>query len=164
MNGIRLLDSVTSFTLDFEMIDRRKDEVNLIANDAILTACKEDISVSTWTGSSVLGGQRWVRDVIRPGQLDYHVVTVTWKMRQRGDCPRPCPNLAVPRDFVKVSPPFTQTGSINLRNFQVANVSLDTPAAEAWQAMQQYYNSAHQGYRETETSSDDELDLWFDDD
>ncbi|BCR83636.1 uncharacterized protein ACHE_11038S [Aspergillus chevalieri] len=158
VNEIRLPDSVTYFTVDFEMIERRKDEVNLIANDAvkkwfferrdgaILTACKEDISVSTWTGSSILGGQRWVRDEIRPGQLDYHVVTVIWKLRQRGDCPpHPCPNLDVPRDFVQPSPPFTQTDSIDLRSLQIANVSLDTPAAEAWRAMQRYYESAYQG-------------------
>ncbi|EYE90721.1 uncharacterized protein EURHEDRAFT_417144 [Aspergillus ruber CBS 135680] len=155
VNRIRLPDSVTYFTVDFEMIERRKDEVNLIANDAvekwfferkdgaILTARKEDMSVSTWTGSSVLGGQRWVRDEVRPGQLDYHVVTVTWKLEQRNDCPpRPCPNLDVPRDFIQACPPFTQTDSIHLRNLQDANVSLDTPAAEAWQAMQQYYENA----------------------
>ncbi|ODM23389.1 hypothetical protein SI65_00978 [Aspergillus cristatus] len=114
VNEIRLPDSVTYFTKWF--FERR--------DGAILTARKEDISVSTWTGSSILGGQRWTG----------------------GDCPpRPCPNLDVPRDFVQPSPPFTQTDSINLRNLQSANVSLDTPAAEAWRAMQQYYESAYQG-------------------
>lgn len=109
VNKIRLPDSVTYFTVDFEMIEKRKDEVNLIANEAvkkwfferrdcaILAARTEDISVSTWTGSSVLGGERWVRDEIGPGQLDYHVVTVTWKLQQRANCPhRPYPNLDVP--------------------------------------------------------------------
>ena len=161
VNKIRLPNSVTHFTVDFEMIERRKDEVNLIANNAVekwfferkdgasLTARKEDISVSTWTGSSVLGGQRWVRDEIRPGQLDYYIVTVTWKLRQKDSCPpHPCPNLDVPRDFVQAIPPFSGTDSIDWSDLREANVSLDTPAVEAWRAIREFHR-ARAGARRT---------------
>lgn len=165
VNTIRLPDSVTHFTVDFEMIERRKDEVDLIANEAakkwfferrdgaILTAHAEDISVFTWTGSSVLGGYRWVRDENRPGQLDYHVVTVTWKL-QRNSCPhRPCPSLEVPYGFARPPPPFTETTAIDNGDLLEANVPLDTPAAEAWLIA-----------RRLDEDTDDESELGSDDD
>lgn len=182
VNYIRLPDSVTHFTVDFEMIERRKNEVNLIAQDAvdkwfferrdgaILTASKEDVSVSTWTGSSVLGKQRWVRDENRPGQLDYHVVTVTWRLQKTADEEgphRPCPNLDVPGDFVQAPPPFTGTPSISVNTLRDARVSLDTPAAEAWQAFMHYFENLQEEWErdlnsdpsdESEPESDDDME------
>lgn len=171
VNRIRPPGSVTHFTVEFEMLERRKDEVNLITNDAaekwfferrdgaILTARKEDMSVSTWTGSSVLSHDRWVRDEVRPGQLDYHVVTVAWKLQQTDSrTRRPCPNLDLPRDFTLSTPPFREADSIGLHYLSLAKVGLDTPAPEAWQAVQPYYPPLHDG-SDSETGS--ELDPEF---
>lgn len=169
VNTIRLPSSVTRFVVDFEMIERRKDEVNLIANEAaekwfferqdgsILTASAEDILVSRWTGSSVLGGDRWVRDEVRPGQLDYHVVTVTWKLRQGATVcpPRPCPSLSLPHDFVQPFPPFREVDSLDIDDLRDANVTLDTPALEAWQAVQNISESSDSDLR---TDSEDDTD------
>ncbi|RMJ23287.1 hypothetical protein PHISP_05837 [Aspergillus sp. HF37] len=165
VNMIRLPDSVTRFSVDFEMIERRKEEVDMIAraaaemwtfgrrDGAVLAASvdEEHISVSKWTGSSVLGYKRWVRDEVRPGQLDYHVVTVTWKLRQgattttatssgSGICPHRshCPGLEGPRASVP-PPPFTEVASINMFQMREAKVSLDTPALDALLAVANYY-------------------------
>lgn len=173
VNKIRLPNSVTHFTVDFEMIERRKDEVNLIAQDAvdkwfferrdgaILTARKEGISVSTWTGSSVLGNNRWVRDENRPGQLDYHIVTVTWKLQQKEGSDRlrrPCPNLDVPADFVQAPPQFTESSSIHVHYLREAGVSLETPAAEAWRAVVNRFIQEHDVDMDSEPQDESEPD------
>lgn len=169
VNRIRLPDSVTRFSVDFEMIERRREEVGVIAraaaefwafqrrDGASLTARfdQEHVVLWNWTGSSVLGNRRWVRDEVRPGQLDYHVVTVTWKLRQgatttntaassgsgSGTCPRcrHCPGVKVPHGFVQPPPPFTEVASIDMEGLRDANVSLDTPAPDAWQAVQDFH-------------------------
>ncbi|KAJ5732362.1 hypothetical protein N7493_003843 [Penicillium malachiteum] len=89
---VRLPASVTKFKIDFESIERRKDEVDHIAHELaekwrfrrsdgvdMVTSGEDSISFSRWTGSSTLGGLRWLRDETRPGQLDYYVGTVTWR-------------------------------------------------------------------------------------
>lgn len=86
-----LPSSVTRFCIDIESIERRKDEVDYIAGEMAdqwrfqradgtnMLAVKTDTSVSRWTGSSMLGGQRWVRDEVAPGQLQYYFATVMWR-------------------------------------------------------------------------------------
>ncbi|KAJ5702672.1 hypothetical protein N7488_010220 [Penicillium malachiteum] len=89
---VRLPASVTKLKIDFESIERRKDEVNHIAHELaekwrfrrsdgvdMVTSGEDSISFSRWTGSSTLGGMRWLRDETRSGQLDYYVGTVTWR-------------------------------------------------------------------------------------
>lgn len=101
--------SVSSFTLEVESLERRNDEVDYIAeelartwhfrrtDDVNLLADPSEISVSRWTGSSVLGTQRWVRDETRPGQLDYYIAKVTWRPSQDppGSLPEENPWLIV---------------------------------------------------------------------
>ncbi|KAJ5971604.1 uncharacterized protein N7479_001522 [Penicillium vulpinum] len=119
--GKRLVlpSSVTRFYIDIESIERRKDEVNYIAGEMAdkwrfqradgtnMLAAKADTSVSRWTGSSMLGKRRWVRDEVAPGQLQYYFATVTWRPSQErlDDQERLNPPLRVnwsrplPRDF-----------------------------------------------------------------
>lgn len=170
VNHIRFPESVTHFTMDFEMIERRKDEVKLIANEAakkwffkrrdnkILTASVDDISESTWTGSSVLGDERWIRDEARPGQLDYLVVTVTWKLQPKASVPkRSCPDLGVPDGYFQPFPPFPPQASIHVDDLRRFNVSLDTRAVDAWSTVQR-------GYLDEDSDSDSESDDDDDDD
>lgn len=120
VNEIKLPDSVARFSMDFESLKRRKGEIEYISNEAAdnwyfrrtdgvtLTARKSETSVSEWTGSSTLGDTRWVRDEDQPGQLDYHIVTVTWKPSRepsRPDLPGRCPSLKLPPGFERPRPP-----------------------------------------------------------
>jgi hypothetical protein len=138
-----LPESVTSFKMDLESIVRRKDEVDYIANEAArqwhfkrtdnvhLLAEPSDISISRWTGSSILGGRRWVRDEVRPGQLDYYVATVTWRPSQDslGDRPRRNPDLTV--NWTRPLPPSLGYDCLPEDTLRRLNISMDTPAEEA---------------------------------
>lgn len=90
-NRVVLPPSVTRFCIDIESIERRKDEVDWMADQmadqwkfkrgdhTTMVADKSDIAISRWTGSSVLGERRWVRDEVAPGQLRYYVKSVLWR-------------------------------------------------------------------------------------
>lgn len=114
MNGIRLPNSVTRFSMDFETIERRKGEIEYIASEAadkwhfkrmdgvVLAPRKLETSAAKWTGSSILGGRRWTRDETRQNELDYHVVTVNWRPSGESslqNLPKSCPKLKIPEDF-----------------------------------------------------------------
>lgn len=108
-NWLILPASVSSFSLEVESLERRHDEVDYIAEELArkwhfrradnvnLLADPSGISVSRWTGSSVLDTARWVRDETRPGQLDYYIAKVTWRPSQdpMGDRPETNPDLAI---------------------------------------------------------------------
>lgn len=153
VDRIRFPESVARFSMDFESIERRKDEVEYIANKAaekwffrrkdgkFLTADKADMSVSRWTGSSILNGQRWLRDEVRPGQLDYHVVTVVWRVSPglaEAPLPTPCPKVEVPRDSQRPAPPFIPEVYVTVAQLEEANIVLDThtPTEETWAALE----------------------------
>ncbi|KAJ5087053.1 hypothetical protein NUU61_008360 [Penicillium alfredii] len=101
---LKLPSSVTLFEFDIESRVHREDEVDYIArktadewhfkrSDGIhLLAGQSDISISRWTGSSVLGNERWVRDETRPGQLDYYLTTIAWRPSQHPLGARPLYN------------------------------------------------------------------------
>ncbi|KAF7131114.1 hypothetical protein CNMCM5793_004101 [Aspergillus hiratsukae] len=154
-------ESVAWFSMDFESIERRKDEVEFIANEAaekwffrrkdgrFLTADKADMSVSRWTGSSILNGQRWLRDEVRPGQLDYHVVTVVWRVSPglaEAPLPTPCPKVEIPRDFRRPAPTFTPQAYVNVAQLEEANIALDTPAEETWAALQEHQRMMRESF------------------
>ncbi|KAJ5619955.1 hypothetical protein N7510_003939 [Penicillium lagena] len=146
--------SVRNFNMEIESIEHRKAEVDYIANEAaekwyfkraddcLMVANKSTVSVSRWTGSSVLGKQRWIRDEVRPGQIDYYVATVSWRPSREAidTCWGPNPKLQVNWQ----TPPLRNLGeeSLPVYDLQKINISLDTPAEEAialWEA--QYVTS-----------------------
>lgn len=135
--------SVSSFTMEIESLERRKDEVDYIAmeaaknwhfkrtDDVNLLANPQDISVFRWTGSSVLGGRRWVRDEARPGQLDYYIASVTWRPSQNpvGDRPETNPDLTV--KWKRQMPRSLGYDFINDAELRELGIPLDTPAEKA---------------------------------
>ncbi|CAL5870573.1 uncharacterized protein PFLUO_LOCUS4812 [Penicillium psychrofluorescens] len=144
-----LPDSVTNFNMEIESIEHRKAEVDYIANQAAekwclkradncrMVADKSTISVSRWTGSSVLGRQRWIRDEIRPGQLDYYVATVSWRPSREAldTIPPPNPKLQVTWQTLPLH--ILSEENLPAHELERFNISLDTPAEEAialWEA------------------------------
>ncbi|KAJ5640851.1 hypothetical protein N7528_000476 [Penicillium herquei] len=148
---VRLPASVTKFKIDFESIERRKDEVDHIAHELaekwrfrrsdgvdMVTSGEDCISFSRWTGSSTLGGMRWLRDETRPGQLDYYVGTVTWRPSKEpltdGRLFNPRVQVTWDRPAVK-SLRYTSVPTERLRN---AGVPENSNAEEAVQLLYDY--------------------------
>ncbi|KAL2836804.1 hypothetical protein BJX68DRAFT_259804 [Aspergillus pseudodeflectus] len=142
VNRVRVPESVTRFVVDFESVERRRGEVDCIVGQAVagwvfrrrdggvLRATAQDVSVSRWSGSSMFGGRRWVRDETpdRPGVLDYYVVSVVWKLDR----------IQVPYDFVQVSPPLSGWTSLSENELRMAGVGMDVPAEEAVEAVRTF--------------------------
>ncbi|KAL4864209.1 hypothetical protein BDV12DRAFT_205850 [Aspergillus spectabilis] len=155
VNRVRFPESVSRFVVDFESLERRKEEIDIITGQAVegwvfrrrdgkvLTARKEDVVVTRWTGSSTLGGRRWVRDEVRPGELDYYVVTVTWKLSRSAeedgvDLGVPCPKIQVPDDYVQPPPPYLGWSSLPESELRMAGVTSDMQATDAVAVVQAY--------------------------
>ncbi|CEL06857.1 hypothetical protein ASPCAL10028 [Aspergillus calidoustus] len=169
VNRVRFPESVVRFVVDFESVERRKGEVDCIVGQAVagwvfrrrdggvLRATAQDVSVSRWSGSSMFGGRRWVRDETpdRPGVLDYYVVSVVWRLDRSSLRPGPDPGLAqeeeeeeggceeclsiqVPYDFVQVSPPLSGWTSLSENELRMAGVGMDVPAEEAVEAVRTF--------------------------
>ncbi|KAL4915033.1 hypothetical protein BDW62DRAFT_212995 [Aspergillus aurantiobrunneus] len=147
---VRFPESVRSFVVDFESLERRRAEVDIVSGQAVerwmfsrkdgrvLLARKEDMVVSKWTGSSMFGGNRWIRDEVRPGELDYYVVTVTWRVSGFGSNGTLSasdrenhPTVRVPTDFQQPPPPYTGRATIRETNMREAGVTMDMSAGEA---------------------------------
>ncbi|KAL3465237.1 hypothetical protein BJX64DRAFT_253436 [Aspergillus heterothallicus] len=161
VNVVRFPRSVVRFTVDFESIERRKEEVDLIVAQAVekwrfirkdggvLRATSgESVSVSRWTGSSMFGGRRWIRDEdpARPGVLDYYVASVTWRL-DRGSLQVPKPEevvhedvegVRVPLDFVQITPPYMGWMSLPESEMRLAGVGMDVPAEQAVSAVREF--------------------------
>ncbi|KAL4930448.1 uncharacterized protein BDV17DRAFT_39005 [Aspergillus undulatus] len=174
---VRFPESVRRFVVDFESIDRRRGEVDIIAgqavekwvfrrtDDRVLTAKKEDLAVSRWTGSSMFGSRRWIRDEVRPGELDYYVVTATWTVSRAqanaeksdehthpapqdtvtGSTPNSDadsrPTVRVPEVFTQPLPPYAGNTFITELDMREAGVTMGMDAAESWEAVRAYRNS-----------------------
>ncbi|KAL3477087.1 hypothetical protein BJX99DRAFT_226689 [Aspergillus californicus] len=151
VNEVRIPDSVTRFVMDFESLERRKDEVDILAKQAIegwfftrkdgrvLTASME-VAVSRWTGSSMFASRRWVRDESRPGELDYYVATVTWKLASSTeglDLETPRPKIRVPDDFVQTPPLFTEAVTVGEDEMQSAEATMEMSAGETLAAIRE---------------------------
>ena len=87
----RFPNSVKVIRLELETLERKKEQVEDIASQMIakwrfrrydgvlLSATEKANSVTRWQGSSMLQGQRWLRDeTSRPETLDYFVLTISW--------------------------------------------------------------------------------------
>lgn len=87
----RFPESVRELHLELESLERRKDQINSIANQMIskwqfqrkdgvrLSAKDSAVTTMRWSGSSTWNDVRWVRDETRPDTLDYYVAAVTFK-------------------------------------------------------------------------------------
>ncbi|KAL4936962.1 hypothetical protein BDV06DRAFT_203911 [Aspergillus oleicola] len=173
-------ESVKRVIVDYEMIERRKEEVDIIVDqavrkwvfsrrdDRVFTARKEDLSVSRWTGSSMFGGMRWVRDEVRPGELDYYVLTATWKVNNEADSERQMtsptwrktvPSVAVPDEFEQPDPPFLGATNLSHNDMRGAKVSMDMSAQESFDAVVAWHRGhvARDGRPATRTFTDDEF-------
>lgn len=137
-----LPSSVTRFCIDIESIERRKNEVDYIAGEMAdqwrfqradgtnMLAAKADTSVSRWTGSSMLGGRRWVRDEVEPGQLQYYFATVMWRPSQEllDDRQRLNPPLRV--NWSRPLPRDLGWSYINRSYLEEAEISMTVPAEQ----------------------------------
>ncbi|KAL4802015.1 hypothetical protein BDV18DRAFT_148058 [Aspergillus unguis] len=146
---VRFPDSVRAFVIDFESLERRKEEVDFVSQGAVekwtfkrqdgrLLQADKEMSVSKWTGSSMLGGRRWVRDEERPGQLDYYVVTATWKLSSETESPEAEEGdlkVRVPDDYQQPEPPYTEYSSIPEEDMRAFGATMDMPAQTAVDAV-----------------------------
>ncbi|KAJ5374492.1 hypothetical protein N7517_006498 [Penicillium concentricum] len=136
-----LPSSVTRFCIDIESIERRKDEVDYIAGEMAdqwrfqradntnMLAAKADTTVSRWTGSSMLGKRRWLRDETAPGQLRYYFATVTWRPSQEPlDARRLNPPLRV--NWSRPSLPDLGFDSIKESYLERSGLSMTTPMGQ----------------------------------
>ncbi|KAL4734669.1 hypothetical protein BDV11DRAFT_174560 [Aspergillus similis] len=152
---VRFPESVRVFAVDFESLERRKEEVDILVSQAVekwvfrrkdrrtLAAKSADLATTKWTGSSMFGGKRWIRDEMRPGELDYYVVTATWKLQPPSAADSASEEeetdmtVRVPDDYRQPPPPFTGRNSINRWEMERAGVGMDTPAEQAVNALRE---------------------------
>ena len=147
VNECRFPDSVRELRFELESLERRKDQINSIANQMIgtwqfqrkdgvrLSAKDSSIAIMRWSGSSTWAGQRWVRDETRPETLDYYVTTITFKPVRNasvnGKEPKAtechAPNLEV-HGFTPLALSHVTIPTLKLKE---ANVPPGTPAADA---------------------------------
>ena len=147
VNECRFPDSVRELRFELESLERRKDQINSIANQMIdkwqfqrkdgvrLSAKDSSITIMCWSGSSTWAGQRWVRDETRPETLDYYVTTITFKPVQNASVNREelkateyhAPNLEV-HGFTPLALSHVTIPTLTLKE---ANVPPGTPAADA---------------------------------
>ncbi|OGM40784.1 hypothetical protein ABOM_011129 [Aspergillus bombycis] len=167
VNKVRFPHSVSRFCIEFESIERRKNEVDYIAREAaekwyfrredglLLIPYAGDGSVLKWTGSSCLGNQRWIRDEVRPGELDYHVRTATWRLSTEHEARPLCPNLQVPDSMERgLAPYLAGPAFLSADDLRAAKIPSSVPAAEACETLEKY-REAHRSDYDTYDDSDD---------
>lgn len=83
--------------MELETLERKKEQLEWLAVQAanswtftrkdgcVLKSDSALIAYSDWVGQSTLNNRRWIRDEARPGELDYYIATITWRL-QREDC------------------------------------------------------------------------------
>ena len=91
VNDCRFPDSLQQLKLQFESLERKKSQVDSLASQVVnswhflrhdgtmMVSDMASIAQTRWTGSSTWEGQRWLRDETRPEELDYYIVTVTFR-------------------------------------------------------------------------------------
>lgn len=146
VNKCRFPAATECFRIDFESIDRRKNEIEALAQLAsekwffrrkdgrILRARPEEKSVFRWTGSSTWGGVRWLRDESRQNQIDYYGVTITWRVSEDTvDPSSTCETIEVIQD--NVSRPFVYPPSIAVERLQQLQLPADASADDIREAL-----------------------------
>ncbi|KAJ5156832.1 hypothetical protein N7492_009635 [Penicillium capsulatum] len=144
--------SVSCFQIELESIERRKEEVDYVATEAAtkwhftrsdgtrFLSKPSNIAITRWSGSSMLGRERWVRDEARPGQLDYYVATVTWRPSPESPKPRPDKNPDIRVDWDRPAPKQLEYDSIPEESLMYARIPPNSTAEEAATA---YYGFKH---------------------
>ena len=147
MNECRFPDSVRELRFELESLERRKDQINSIANQMIgkwqfrrkdgvrLSAEHSSIAIMRWSGSSTWAGERWVRDETRPETLDYYVATITFKPVRNASAnekePEATENFAPNLEVHGFTPLALSHVAIPTLALKEANVPPGTPAADA---------------------------------
>lgn len=145
----RFPDSVKEISMELESVERRKDQVDSIAEqiasqwqftrkDGTRLAVNPETApeITRWTGTSAWENHRWIRDESRPGQLDYYMVTLTWtSFESDGGLPDP-PTKAAQIFATRGTNPSNRGAvslfrSLEMWEMERANVTLNTPAQEA---------------------------------
>jgi hypothetical protein len=151
VNAVIFPQSVITIRMDFEMVDRRKKEIDFItdlaaekwifrrADGIALRANKDDTVTTGWTGSSTWANARWIRDESRPNEIDFYVKTVTWKSAFDGDNTFTgsygCPNLDIPSDFIQEPVPVQAMPSVQVNLLESAGIPNDASAEEVAEAV-----------------------------
>jgi hypothetical protein len=156
----RFPDSVIRISMDFESVRRREDEVAFIASQAaekwyfrrqdgtVFVAKRSETSTAQWTGSSTWEGRRWIRDESRPNEIDYHVMTVTWRpiapdrdteeARRLPPADYVSPELRIPITVAQAPIPDRHFSSIAVSELRKASVPANASADDACGAVQAY--------------------------
>ncbi|KAJ1568192.1 hypothetical protein HK405_003344 [Cladochytrium tenue] len=91
VNLCRFPASVREIRLELESLERKRSQIDYVAGEmqrhwrfqrtdgVRLAAENQAMEAMNWTGSSTWNGERWIRDEVRPGQLDYYVKTVSFR-------------------------------------------------------------------------------------
>ncbi|OTA99078.1 hypothetical protein M426DRAFT_325480 [Hypoxylon sp. CI-4A] len=88
--------SVKEFCIELESLERKKDQIDLIAKQmrekwffkrkdgAVLfpDVTGGNVEVSRWSGTSTWHGKTWTRDETEPGRIDYYVLTVPFLLQR----------------------------------------------------------------------------------
>ena len=133
----RLPDSVREVRLEFESLERRKDQVNALAGQACdywlfftksgrrLAASKNELETERWSGSSTWAGKQWKEDEAKgkPNVLDYYIGRIAFRTSNE-------PWLGYPYPF-STDKMGNITGSPYLSNLVAPMVGLRPPPVDA---------------------------------
>jgi len=139
----RFPDSLKEFRLQFESLERKKEQVDIIASqavekwifqrqDGLSLSPSPKIQISRWSGCSTWEEVRWLRDEVRPEELDYYIATVSYfPTKEPRDVEYQAPKLEMPKDFQpSVIPPTLQLDRLHTHTLQHLNIPYGTSAAE----------------------------------
>ncbi|KPI45761.1 uncharacterized protein AB675_709 [Cyphellophora attinorum] len=174
VNKVRLPRSCKVFCMELESLERKKAQIDYVAaqmcddwqfsraeDNMPFRADSKDCETTTWEGSSMWHGQRWVRDEVdeRPEKLSYYVKTVLseseYKRPHAAEIHVPtalaqttrAPNAVAAPGAMGVS---TQGDFLNNNELVQALVPAGTPASEARQMVADWKERRRQRYvRET---------------
>jgi hypothetical protein len=142
VNLCRLPSSVKEFRLELESLERKKLQIDSMAaqmahswmfqrTDGVRLAAlpPRPQDAKRWTGTSAWNESRWLRDEVRPGQVDYYVLPVVWKPLRDEDAEIEvveAPNLRASGTAIPRAPNQRVTRSY----LRAANIGLDVPTAD----------------------------------
>ncbi|KAL2209705.1 hypothetical protein CC79DRAFT_689499 [Sarocladium strictum] len=147
-----LTSSTREFRLELETVARKKAQLEFIAshisrhwyfrrNDGIVlygdTTCKSNIH-STWRGSSTWAGNRWIRDEVSEGVIEYCVISVPFReraavIRRGGQVDESFQDLEYDPERMRVTAPGTaiaEQGWVPVRGSHSAEESDSSEASE----------------------------------
>lgn len=177
VNQCRLPNSVKEFRMDLETVSRKQVQVDDLAEKitqgwhfrkglcSVMSADKKDWNVRTWSGTSIIDGERWIGDEVddKPGVREYYVKTIIWKPNPTMDAAaRPeAQDVEVPHDlYPRLLPP-----ELRVCNFMLdrAGVQESTPVSEAKRLMEKYQSLSDHNAASNSGSLDSDADYDEDD-